>query len=370
MGEYDNYLELIEDIIYKLVNDIDVDKTKKFVDKYKKDNMDTIKRNRTKQLSSVEFYDRELEHERMLRERREKAEAEDEAAEVLRRKRLLAAKTLQGFFSGGVVALPEEKQKPKLPESTSMEPPAPSSVLESKHRFLPPPTGSAALQRATPASFMPLPPTPASRWGGNPHTPSTGGLLTPVSSLVGIQQFQPSTWATSAEHHAVVIPPVRKRPQDGESEDTVVLNRARFPKPVGRVFSPNLSFCQASRSADTAALAPTRTLKEWLEPYKPELCGPQPPSPQTGDVRWPGLTSVYLTTVVEPLAAASAAASEPSLSHNSNPHEVVELSDSVEEATVEPRVGVSHALPRGACGISPDVFLARALQDSRCGLFI
>ncbi len=67
MEEYDLYLEMIEDIsmkdeyfnvtfvVYKLVNDVDVDKTKKMVEQYKKDNKELIKRNRTKQVSLIIF---------------------------------------------------------------------------------------------------------------------------------------------------------------------------------------------------------------------------------------------------------------------------------------------------------------------------
>ncbi len=177
-----------------------------------------------------------------MREKREKAEAEDSAAEVLRRKRLLAAKTLEGFLSNGAVNLPDEvllqdstkgdkSQDSGNAAESMMPPPPPSATLESKHRFLPPPSGSAAFQRATPASsfMMPPPPVSAMRWGvvsGMPPPPSAG-IITPVSGFVGMPG-QPAGFGPSMDFRPGVIPTIMRK----ADEDTVVLTKPRLPKQV------------------------------------------------------------------------------------------------------------------------------------------
>uniref|UniRef100_A0A0R3WNN2 CDK-activating kinase assembly factor MAT1 n=1 Tax=Hydatigena taeniaeformis TaxID=6205 RepID=A0A0R3WNN2_HYDTA len=355
--DYDSYLETIEDIIYNLSNDVDVDKTKKFIEQYKKDNKDIIKRNRKKQSNCAEFYERELEQERILRERRAEVQAADEVADLQRRKRLHAGRTLQGFLCGAAaVPLPEEPQ-PKIelhsnPPTSEHPIPStvpPSAVLESKHRFLPPPS-VALFQRSVPLSA-------ASRWSGVP--------LTPASSMVDISQLLPppplaaSSWATSVEHHSVVIPTSITR--SGGQTDTVVLSR-----PHGVKSSSSFS---SSVKATTGA---TRNLDEWLQPYRPELCGPHPPSPSNGP-QWGALEAVYLEAVIEPTtkdvdAAADAERGDLFRESDNADEGVAGGSAGVEDGHT--RRGLSHALPRGACGIPPSCYLTRALQESRCGLFI
>ncbi|VDK22592.1 unnamed protein product [Taenia asiatica] len=377
--DYDRYLETIEDIIYNLSNDVDVDKTRKFIEQYKKDNKDIIKRNRKKQVgllhffandldspqahltsSCAEFYERELEQERVLRERRAEVQAADEAADLQRRKRLHAGRTLQGFLCGAAaIPLPEEPQpkidsKPNPPPSDYLIPSTvPSStMLESKHRFLPPPS-AALFQRSVPLSTV-------SRWSGVP--------LTPVSAMGGISQLLPppppsaSSWATSVEHHSVVIPPPSTT-RSGEQTDTVVLSRSHAAK------SSSSSLLSSSAKA-TAEV--TRSLEEWLEPYRPELCGPHPPSPSNGP-RWEALEAVYLEAVVKPMTKevnATADVERGNLFRASGDGDEEDAGEADGVEGGETRRGLSHALPRGACGISPSCYLTRALQDSRCGLFI
>lgn len=48
LKEYNDYLEEVETIIYNLANDIDVVNTNKRIEQYKKDNKDTIQRNKNK----------------------------------------------------------------------------------------------------------------------------------------------------------------------------------------------------------------------------------------------------------------------------------------------------------------------------------
>uniref|UniRef100_A0A3Q0KFB3 CDK-activating kinase assembly factor MAT1 n=1 Tax=Schistosoma mansoni TaxID=6183 RepID=A0A3Q0KFB3_SCHMA len=48
LEEYNLYLEKIEDLIYNLTNDISVEETKRYIENYKKENKEIIKKNRTK----------------------------------------------------------------------------------------------------------------------------------------------------------------------------------------------------------------------------------------------------------------------------------------------------------------------------------
>ncbi|KAL5108156.1 Intersectin-1 [Taenia crassiceps] len=323
--------------VYNLSNDVDVDKTKKFIEQYKKDNKDIIKRNRKKQSNCAEFYDRELEQERVLRERRAEVQAADEAADLQRRKRLHAGRTLQGFLCGAAaIPLPEEPQ-PKI-DSHPNPPPSdypipstvpPSAVLESKHRFLPPPSVSL-FQRSVPLSA-------ASRWSGAP--------LTPVSAMVGISQLLPppppsaSSWATSVEHHSVVIPPPSTTRSGGQT-DTVVLSRSHTAKSSSSLLS-----------SAKATAGVTQSLEEWLEPYRPELCGPHPPSPSNGP-RWGALELVYLEAVVKPTTREVNAAADAERGNSFRASDDGDEGDVNESAGMEggeARRGLSHALPRGAC---------------------
>lgn len=286
------------------------------------------------------MYDREIADERERRERAAKAQAQEDAVELERRKRLRAARTLQGFLYGAAaVALPEEP-KDKIdssataPTSQNHPPPLtsvpPSAALESKHRFLPPPS----------ATIFPRP-VSAARWGGS-------ASFTPASAMLGFSpQLLPpptaptstSSWATSTEHHNVFIPPPQRNGTNVGDGDTLVLSRAK-----------------SSLSADSES---SRNLKEWLEPYRPEMFGPQPPDPE--GPRWSSLEAVYLKTVIEPTTK---------LVDGKNREENMEVEEPESVNAEERRQGLSHALPRGTCGIAPAVFLTRALQESRCGLFI
>lgn len=48
--EYDNYLEMVEEIIYNIVNNINVEETKARVDKYRRENQDLIGQNQAKRM--------------------------------------------------------------------------------------------------------------------------------------------------------------------------------------------------------------------------------------------------------------------------------------------------------------------------------
>ncbi|XP_015790749.1 CDK-activating kinase assembly factor MAT1 [Tetranychus urticae] len=71
LAEYNEYLEFVEDIIYNLTNNIDVESTKRKIEQYRKENSDVIARNRGK----LSENDEELE-ELLAEEREDKLEAQ------------------------------------------------------------------------------------------------------------------------------------------------------------------------------------------------------------------------------------------------------------------------------------------------------
>lgn len=340
LEDYDAYLELVEDIIYKLCNDIDVDKTRKFIEQYKKDNKDIIKRNRTKLSKWAEFYESELEHERAEREARAGAKAAEDAANLHRRKRLIAAASIQGFLCGpAAIPLPEttapaptlEGTEVTHPQLTSELPSVPQSALpiDSRYRFLPSP--SSALPSARP---MAPPSAIPGRWAV--PTP-----FAPASGMSGVSSFSMSTVLPMGNSWGNTLDPLT-----APKADKVVLSRSRTSKP------PVTSSIAKSGQTSTQ----DRTLCEWLKPYKPDVVGPRPPIEEDGD-RWDSLMSVYLKTVIEPLIARL---------DGPNP----KWKNCGEEGGgSEVEKGLSHVLPVGTTGISPSTHLYRALEESRCFLF-
>ncbi|VDM02497.1 unnamed protein product [Schistocephalus solidus] len=377
--------------IYKLTNDIDVEETRKLVEHYKKDNKEMIKRNRTRQSSSMEFYERELEREQMLRERREKEEGE-ELLEARRRRLFRKTQMLQGFFGvtgEDAAADDSENQSPQkkteavqqqqaLPSTAapppSAKPPVPSSAqftVPPSHRFLPPPSGSAQkpFSMVPPASSLMPPPIPPSGRRGI-VTPATlitpHSLITPPSGMTGAGL---TNWATSADFHNVHIPSVTRK----RSTTTITTNSSSNDT-CGATQSDEVVFGSKTRPGADKAIGPS--LDELLQPYRPELCGPDPPAPDgPNKSRWSMLEYLYLKTTVEPLNSRSLIPEVPSLGDPLT-EEAASTAAEGESVVVEesgapaPRRGASAALPRGSCGIAPNVFLSRCLQDSRCGLFI
>nr|CDS29765.1 cak assembly factor [Hymenolepis microstoma] len=312
----------------------------KFIEQYKKDNKDIIKRNRTKLSKWAEFYESELEHERAEREARAEAKAAEDAANLHRRKRLVAAASIQGFLCGpAAVPLPEttvpaptlERAEVTHPQPTSELPSLPQSALpiDSRYRFLPPPT--SALPSARP---MAPPSAIPGRWAV--PTP-----FAPASGMSGVSPFSMPTVLPMGKSWGNTLDPLT-----APKADKVVLSRSRTSKtPV----TTSLTKTGQTSTQD-------RTLCEWLKPYKPDVVGPHPPNEEDG-YRWDNLMSVYLKTVVEPLTARLDGAN---LKWKNCREE--------EDANEVPK-GLSHVLPVGTTGISPSTHLYRALEESRCFLF-
>ncbi|XP_074596139.1 CDK-activating kinase assembly factor [Brevipalpus obovatus] len=85
LAEYNDYLEFIETIVYNLTYDIDVEETKRKIEQYKKENSETIVKNRSKISRDEEEIESLLEFERE-RDRWRTHTIEKEALEVKKAK--------------------------------------------------------------------------------------------------------------------------------------------------------------------------------------------------------------------------------------------------------------------------------------------
>lgn len=94
VSEYDNYLEQIETIIFNLTNNIDVEETKRIIDEYKKENAETINKNRNK-LSVDELYIEDLLLQEKEKEKeRKKWQVEDETNQQFNKMKKLQKEAL------------------------------------------------------------------------------------------------------------------------------------------------------------------------------------------------------------------------------------------------------------------------------------
>lgn len=137
-AEYDDYLEMVEDIIFNLVNDIDVENTKARVERYRRENHETIGHNiakrmeesrleaervsvqeraRLARLAELRKEDDEREQERLRLRREEEAEellrvakGDDAVAKLRRKKEKLEKKKRKKEAAAARAA--EEREKP------------------------------------------------------------------------------------------------------------------------------------------------------------------------------------------------------------------------------------------------------------------
>ncbi|KAG5452875.1 CDK-activating kinase assembly factor MAT1 [Clonorchis sinensis] len=372
LEQYDAYLEKIEEIIYNLMNDIDVEETKRYIELYKRENKDVIKRNRLRPSAVMQFYEAELEREAMLREQREREDEE-------RRKELL--KGSSNISTNTSVSKPKDVVSKVPPPSTlgrtfadptslappSIKRPPPSlarPVVPSSAQF-PAPVSALATPRVGPDRiFIPPPPSAVG-----------GGYMAPPSILPSSGSAFPAlanSWIAGA-HHQVQLP-ARTTSQARQSDTVLIPSRTTSGRSSTRgVGAKNLG----------AAV---------YKPYEPDLCGPPPPT--LDHTRWPELLQVYRSCVIDSLQSRSQDRSSPTSSThkieqkspedskpdmNGNGMKMEpmdsdeELKPKVEHTTPEPSSplrGSSHDLPTGACGIKSMVFLERCLEESRCGLFL
>ncbi|KAF5399787.1 MNAT CDK-activating kinase assembly factor 1 [Paragonimus heterotremus] len=214
LEEYDLYLEKIEEIIYNLMNDVSVEETKRYIELYKKENKDIIKKNRLKPSASLQFYESELEREELLREQWAKEDEE-------RRNTLLKGSSAINMANDGQLDSPIDQRNltgapptsdHRLLTPATVKPPPPSMtrmVPPSSGQFLAPATAVAQTRMSVDRAFVPLPPTAVG-----------GGFLAPPSVMPSLGPVIGRNWAVEA-HHQVILP--GRSVQQQRPPDTVLI---------------------------------------------------------------------------------------------------------------------------------------------------
>ncbi|GAB1608418.1 CDK-activating kinase assembly factor MAT1-like [Argonauta hians] len=81
LNEYNDYLEMVETLIYNLSNNIDIESTKRKIENYRKDNKEQIIKNRSKLSQDEEYLDMLLDEEIQNTEKRMKETLQNEQKE-------------------------------------------------------------------------------------------------------------------------------------------------------------------------------------------------------------------------------------------------------------------------------------------------
>lgn len=114
---YDDYLEMVEDIIFNLVNNVDVEATKARVERYRRENQDSIGQNQAKKLeddrSEAERVARE-ERARLVRLAAVRKEDDDREQERLRLRREEEAEELLRVSKGDDAVAKFRRKKEKI----------------------------------------------------------------------------------------------------------------------------------------------------------------------------------------------------------------------------------------------------------------
>ncbi|CAH8668850.1 unnamed protein product [Heterobilharzia americana] len=142
---------------------LNVEETKRYIENYKKENKDIIKKNRTRPSLSLAFYDSELERESILREKREQEEEEEESQP----KGLQKACTPEDSSSLITTGSKGEKRRemvPPTPRTNMLNTPSSTVGRRPPTTFIPPSVYA-------PPSFI-VPPTQTSGYAPALHFPS------------------------------------------------------------------------------------------------------------------------------------------------------------------------------------------------------
>ncbi|CAL8068281.1 unnamed protein product [Calicophoron daubneyi] len=362
------------------------------------------------QSASMVFYEAELEREALLREQRER---EDE--EMMRDSRNggdgndaqksgnQTGQSLNGNADSQLTRDPTPATaglKRLVPPSAASALYVPPSLDPSRSRLIVPPSaqlGSTGFY--APVSAMPnmgrdrvfIPPPPSAVGGGSLAPPSMMPFAPPTASICS------NAWS-SGLHNVVTVPggpplQLQQQQQQFRPPDTVLIpTRSKTVRTNGQA------------NADTGAFV--------YKPLELDLFGPRMPT--ESHVRWSDLVNTYVDTIIasirgdrprnlvklsedsgghmnpdESAPPAKRIKSEEDIKptvcgvgdaglRSTKPEDLdnkMSLDDSFPNKKEEPldsstHVGLSEQLPQGACGIAPQVFLERCLQESRCALFI
>ncbi|PVD26658.1 hypothetical protein C0Q70_14336 [Pomacea canaliculata] len=123
LRSYNDYLEMIETVVFNLTNGVDVESTRKLIEQYKKENKDYIKKNQSKLSRDEEYLEQLIEQEKHETAIRRQLAAEEEQGEKNTKRRnkdaliddlMFSDLTAQAILDRHkkVSSVKEEEQKP------------------------------------------------------------------------------------------------------------------------------------------------------------------------------------------------------------------------------------------------------------------
>lgn len=175
LREYNDYLEEVETIIYNLTNDIDVVNTNKRIEQYKKDNRESIQRNKNK-LGKDEYELEEILELEKQQEEQRRAEIRMEEVKTKQKKirdkealidelmfsNVNAKNIVESFANAKEAADKEDDPKPPPAKVSRFLPPGTQFGRQSQTTFLPIPTEEGPLYVYKPPVFVTDGPKPPS----------------------------------------------------------------------------------------------------------------------------------------------------------------------------------------------------------------
>ncbi|KAL4238814.1 CDK-activating kinase assembly factor MAT1 [Mactra antiquata] len=135
LREYNDYLEHLENIIFNLANNIDVENTKKMVDQYRKENKEFIQKNRLKMSRDEEYLEMLIaEEEREAKSRREldMIEVKNEKNKKMKNKEALIDELMFSDLPASAIVAGHNVE---IMEEKTTENTAPSSMFSSGTSF-------------------------------------------------------------------------------------------------------------------------------------------------------------------------------------------------------------------------------------------
>ncbi|CAD5121449.1 DgyrCDS9957 [Dimorphilus gyrociliatus] len=115
LAEYNDYLEEVENIVFNLTNEVDVEETNRKVEEYRRANQEIITRNRSKLSKDEEFLSRLIEDEKMQKENWNKfiqrEEAENEEQKKKRKEALLEELTTSTLSADKIINAHKKEEK-------------------------------------------------------------------------------------------------------------------------------------------------------------------------------------------------------------------------------------------------------------------
>ncbi|KAK1150443.1 CDK-activating kinase assembly factor MAT1-like isoform X1 [Acipenser oxyrinchus oxyrinchus] len=148
LREYNDYLELIEEIVYNLTNNMDLENTKQMMDQYQRENKEIIQKNKIKLTREQEELEELLAMERQENEQRRLLQIKEEKRQVLAKKKNKQAllDELESSQLPATLLLAQHKDRAQL-----------ETELEKQRQTVKPTTFSTGIMMGQKISLQPVP---------------------------------------------------------------------------------------------------------------------------------------------------------------------------------------------------------------------